>query len=136
MLTSDTNTEISMVQVLLIGAGGFVGAVARYGIVSLAQSTWASSLPIGTLIVNVTGCLAVGWLSELFQTRPFLDSEVRGFLIIGLLGSFTTFSAFGHETVTLLRNDGAGLAGVNVAANVLLTIAAVWLGRAIGQSVG
>ena len=125
-----------MVQVLLIGAGGFVGSVARYVIVSLAQSTWASSLPIGTLIVNVTGCLAVGWLSELFQTRPFLDSEVRGFLKIGLLGSFTTFSAFGHETVTLLRNDGAGLAGVNVAANVLLTIAAVWLGRAIGQSVG
>ena len=125
-----------MIQVLLVGAGGFVGSIARYVIVSLAQSTWASSLPIGTLIVNVTGCLAVGWLSELFQTRPFLDSEVRGFLKIGLLGSFTTFSAFGHETVTLLRNDGAGLAGVNVAANVLLTIAAVWLGRAIGQSVG
>ena len=125
-----------MIQVLLVGAGGFVGSIARYVIVSLAQSTWVSSFPIGTLIVNVTGCLAVGWLSELFQSRPFLDSEVRGFLIIGLLGSFTTFSAFGHETVTLLRDNGAGVAGINVAANLLLTVAAVWLGRAIAQFVG
>ena len=125
-----------MVQVLLVGAGGFVGSIARYVIVSLAQSTWISSFPIGTLMVNVTGCLAVGWLSELFQSRPFLDSELRGFLIIGLLGSFTTFSAFGQETVTLRRDNGAGVASVNVAANLLLTIAAIWFGRAIAQFAG
>ena len=122
-----------MAHILWVGAGGFVGSVARYLLVNLAQSTWANSLPVGTLLVNTTGCLAVGWLSALLENQPFLSSEVRSFLIIGILGSFTTFSAFGHETVTLLRHAGIGTAVANISANILLTIGGVLLGRAAAQ---
>ena len=122
-----------MVHILWVGAGGFVGSVARYLLVNLAQSTWANSLPVGTLLVNTTGCLAVGWLSALLENQPFLSSEVRSFLIIGILGSFTPFSAFGHETVTLLRHAGIGTAVANISANILLTIGGVLLGRAAAQ---
>lgn len=137
MLISDPIVaDTHMAQVLLVGVGGFVGSIARYLVVSLAQSAWAGSLPVGTLMVNVAGCFAVGWLSELFETQPFFNSQVRSFLVIGLLGSFTTFSAFGHETFTLLRHGGAAMAGANIAANVLLTIGGVWLGRIAAQLAG
>tara|TARA_Y100000588_G_scaffold298532_1_gene319494 strand:+ start:3217 stop:3594 length:378 start_codon:yes stop_codon:yes gene_type:complete len=122
-----------MAHILWVGAGGFVGSVARYLLVNLAQSTWPNSFPIGTLLVNATGCLAIGSLSTLLENQPVLSSEVRSFLFIGILGSFTTFSAFGHETVTLLRHAGIGTAVANVSANILLSIGGVLLGRAAAQ---
>ncbi len=84
-------------------------------------------------MVNVTGCVAIGGLSELLEAEPFLTGEARAFLIIGLLGGFTTFSAFGNETMNLLRHTGTATAGGNILANVLLAVGGVWLGRTVAQ---
>jgi len=118
-----------MIKLLLIGCGGFIGAIARYGLSGLVHRTFQSSFPYGTLVVNVAGCLVIGGMLYFVEDRMILPSATRAFLMIGILGAFTTFSTFGYETVQLLT-DGRWSAGLlNVAANVILGLAAVWLGR-------
>jgi CrcB protein len=120
------------VRVLLIGVGGFVGSILRYWISGiLQQATPRSSFPIGTLAVNVTGCLAIGVLSELAESRGFLGPDTRAFLAVGLFGGFTTFSAFANETVAAARDGSFGTAIINVAATVAACLTAVWVGRAL-----
>jgi CrcB protein len=124
-----------MVQVLLIGIGGFVGSIARHLLSGAVQSATAATFPYGTLAVNVLGCLVIGALSELADARAFLSSDARALLIIGCLGGFTTFSAFGNETMNLVRDSDWIRAAANVAAHVVLAIGAVWLGRAAAHLV-
>lgn len=113
---------------LAVGLGGFVGAVARYGASGLVHRFVNSSFPAGTLFVNTLGCLVMGGLMCLFEERQFFGSGTRLFVMFGILGSFTTFSTFGYETLAILRDGEFPLALGNVAANVLLGLAAVWLG--------
>jgi len=123
-----------MVQMLYVGMGGFVGSIARYLIVGLAQSAGTGAFPYGTLIVNILGCVAIGSISELLETQPLLSAEARAFLVIGLLGGFTTFSAFGNETINLFRHAGLLMAATNIVGNVTLTIGGVWVGRTMTQT--
>jgi fluoride exporter len=114
-----------------IAAGGAIGSVLRYLVGLLAQpEPGRSAFPFGTLIVNVVGCFVIGALSEIGEARGFLGANARAFVIVGLLGGFTTFSAFGNETVSAVRNGAMGIATMNVAANVILGLTAVWAGRA------
>jgi len=108
-----------LLKLLVAGAGGFVGAASRYGLSLLMASPWT------TLGINVAGCLLIGILQPLVKERPLL----LAFLIPGVLGGFTTFSAFGHETHELSRRGTPGLAALYVVASVLLGLGAVWLGR-------
>ncbi len=119
---------------LIVGAGGLVGAVARYVVGTWAQGlAGSSSFPLGTLLVNVAGCLLIGALAGLAETREALNAQTRAFLIVGVLGGFTTYSAFGYETVALLRN-GDTLTGIaNVGLQLALGLAAVWVGLRISQ---
>ncbi len=119
-----------LLKALAVGCGGFVGAVSRYYLSGLAQSLFKhSTFPIGTVTVNVIGCLAIGVLSEIAESRGVFGGATGTFLFIGVLGGFTTFSAFGHETVVLIR-DGQGLHGAaNIIGQVILCLLAVWLGR-------
>jgi len=111
-----------LLKLLLAGAGGFVGAAARVGISHLVASPWA------TLGINVLGCLGIGLLHPVVKDREAL----LFFLIPGVLGGFTTFSAFGHETHELVRRGAPGLAALYVAASVFLGLGAVWVGRIRG----
>ena len=92
-----------MSKILLVGFGGFVGAVLRYGISGWVQR-WTGSVnfPYGTLAVNLLGCLVIGLLAGLAEDRGLFTPEARLFLFIGVLGAFTTFSTFGIETLNLL----------------------------------
>jgi len=110
-------------KVLAVGAGGFLGAVARF-LLSMGMEKWTRSFPWATLGINVAGCFLIGLLQPAVRERELL----LVFLVPGLLGGFTTFSAFGHETHALAQRS-AGLAALYVAASVLLGLAAVWLGR-------
>ena len=95
---------------LLVGVGGALGSMLRYWAGGLAQQSTggaAGGFPVGTLLVNVVGCLAIGGLAQLAEERQTLATEARAFLMVGLLGGFTTFSAFANETVTAWRS-GAG----------------------------
>ena len=108
-------------KLLVIGAGGFIGSVLRYVVGGSVQTLSQSiAFPYGTLAVNILGCFCIGFLSELFDTRAFL--------VVGILGGFTTFSAFGNETMNLVRDGEAALALMNIGAQVLLGLGAVWLG--------
>jgi len=119
-----------MEKFLLIGTGGFIGAVLRYIVGNLAQVwTRAENFPAGTLIVNIIGCLVIGFLSHVGENNPVITQEARSFLFIGVLGAFTTFSTFSNDTVNLFRGGLFIYSVLNVAAHIFVGLAAVWLGR-------
>jgi len=113
---------------LWVGLGGFVGAVLRFGISSWMHARIGGAWPLGTLTVNVLGCLAIGALLGIARHPGVLSPEWRPFLIVGLLGSFTTFSTFGHEALTLLQLGAAGRALAWVGLHLVLGLGAVWVG--------
>ena len=98
-----------MSAVWLVALGGALGSVARWGLSGLVQRASGSALPLGTFAVNAVGSLAIGMLGALALQRSLVAPHARLFLITGLLGGFTTFSALSYETVALLR-DGQWLA--------------------------
>ena len=123
-------------KLLIIGAGGFLGAIARYLLSGYAQRLGVGGFPVGTLCVNLLGCVAIGGFMTLVQDRELFTPETRLFVTIGILGSLTTFSTFGYETVELLRGGETRLALVSVAANVVLGVAGVLAGRAAVRVLG
>jgi len=118
-------------KLLVIGLGGFLGAVARYGLSTFANRMHGGPFPVGTLLVNVLGCLIIGGFVFLVEERSHFSEHTRHFFLIGVLGSLTTFSTFGNETIGLLRNHSLAHAFGNVLANLALCLAAVLLGRAV-----
>ena len=116
-------------KLLCVGAGGFIGAIARYGLSGLVHRYYEGQFPYGTLVVNSLGCLLIGVMMTLVEERQMFGPEARSFLMIGLLGSFTTFSTFGYETVELLNDREFRFALLNIVANVVVGIGAVYLGR-------
>jgi fluoride exporter len=121
-----------MINILLVGFGGFIGSIARYlasGYVQ--QSTKSIDFPYGTLAVNVIGCFIIGFLAQLAESRGAFTSESRLFVFVGILGGFTTFSSFGNETLNLARDSQMMNALANIGANVILGLFAVWLGRTV-----
>lgn len=116
--------------ILLVAAGGALGAVARYVLSGwVQQASGSASFPIGTLAVNVIGCFVIGVLAQLAESRGLLTPRSRAFLVVGILGGFTTFSSFANESMNLLRADEGLAAALNVGASVALGLLAVWLGR-------
>ncbi|MGE0594669.1 MAG: fluoride efflux transporter CrcB [Vicinamibacterales bacterium] len=118
---------------LAVGVGGAIGALVRH-----ACTLWVSQrvswgpFPAGIFLVNLAGCLAIGVLAGvLASSRVALDERVRVFLVVGLLGGFTTFSSFGLDTFTLLRGGQTGLALLNAVGQLVGGILAVWLGFAL-----
>jgi CrcB protein len=117
--------------ILLIGSGGFVGSVARYFISRLNLSNSFFSIPVGTLLVNITGSLLIGFLMGLAERSTILTQEARLFLMVGLCGGFTTFSSFTMENLSLLHNGQIFQILIYTALSVLLGFFAVWIGYAI-----
>lgn len=118
-----------MIKLLIVGAGGFVGAVSRYLICIGAGRLYGGNFPLGTFAVNLAGCLAIGVAMALIEDRPVLSENAKLLLVTGLLGAFTTFSTFGLETVELLRDGRLALTGLYVAGSLLLGGGGVVLGR-------
>ena len=125
-----------MIVVLLVGSGGFLGSVIRYlvgqGVLSLSGN---SSFPYGTLAVNLLGCLAIGILNGVAETRGLFNTEIRGLIFIGLLGGFTTFSSFSYETLALARDGEVFSAFLNVILQMSLCLGAVWAGYRLSHAV-
>jgi CrcB protein len=121
-----------LTNILLVGAGGFIGSVLRYLLSGYIQQTTKSiNFPYGTLAVNVIGCFVIGFLAQLAESRGVFTSESRLFVFIGILGGFTTFSTFGNETLNLARDSQMLGALANIGANVIIGLLAVWLGRTV-----
>ena len=121
-----------MTNILLVGAGGFIGSVLRYLVSGWVQQASKSvDFPFGTLVVNVIGCFIIGVLAQLAESRGVFTSEARLFAFTGLLGGFTTFSSFGNETLNLARDGQLMNAFANVGANLAIGLFAAWLGRTV-----
>jgi len=119
-------------QWLAIAAGGAFGAVARHGLTLATARVAGSGFPWGTLLVNVLGCAAIGVAFALLDARPS-DPTLRAFVMTGVLGGFTTFSAFALDAHGLAEQGAPGRAAVYVTASVVLCLAACWLGAAAAR---
>lgn len=123
-----------LINASLVGAGGFIGAICRYGVSLLAQrNATLSAFPFGTLMVNLAGCLLIGIAVGLIDTRQMFSGELRLFFIVGVLGSFTTYSAFGYETFALLRDADYLRASVNVLLHITLGLLFVGIGFVVAS---
>lgn len=123
-----------MKSLLLVGLGGFLGAIARWGL-----GRWFDHLasgpkfPIGIFVVNGIGCLLIGLLFGWFSTREGFAEGWRLFAAVGFLGAFTTFSTFGHNTMMLFHEGHANLAFANIIGSVVVGLLAVWLGYTLAK---
>jgi CrcB protein len=114
---------------LLVGAGGAIGAMARYGFSVLVGHFWRTSFPLATLMINVCGSLAMGLLvGYLTRTLPPLQNEIRLFVAVGVLGGFTTFSAFSLDAIVLIERGQWGYSILYALLSVLVAIFALFLG--------
>lgn len=114
--------------IALIAIAGAAGAVSRYLVGLAAVRFLGPHFPFGTLMVNVLGCLLLGLVLEVEQSTTLVSQPVRLFLAVGFLGAFTTFSTFGYETFHHFNGGAVRMALLNVSANLVLGLAAVWLG--------
>jgi CrcB protein len=120
-------------RLLLIGLAGLLGTLGRYALSGYVARRFGETFPVGTLAVNILGCFLAGFLYYIAQERFLINETLRTALMIGLLGGFTTFSSYGLQTFTLMRDGDVGLAMVNLAASNILGLFTVWAGYSIGQ---
>lgn len=118
-----------MKALLLVGLGGMIGSIARYKAGGwLLHQTLLERFPYSTFAINVAGCLAAGLLAGLVEKHDLFAADTRLFLFTGLLGGFTTFSAFGLDAIYLVRRGELVMAASYAGLSVIVGIAAVWLG--------
>lgn len=120
-------------KLLLLGLGGATGTILRYLIAGWVQHLTGSTFPWGTLIVNVSGCLAIGFLAMLLYGPVLTREEYRVALLIGVLGGYTTFSTFGRETFALANQGQLWAAGANIVLCNVFGLLAVWLGHRLAE---
>jgi fluoride exporter len=118
--------------IVFLGAG--LGGAGRHGVNVLSARLFGTGFPVGTLVVNVFGCLLMGLIAGVFAFRGHLPQEARLFLTTGILGGFTTFSAFSLDAALLWERGEAGLAALYVGASVVLSLAAVAAGLALSRA--
>lgn len=122
-----------MQKLMLIGLAGAFGAVARYGLGGLVQRFTGVTFPWGTFVVNILGAFLFGLIWSLVEQRLVISVETRVIILSGFLGAFTTFSSFMFETSSLIGEAQWGLAVLNVGGQIVLGLAAMFLGLAIGR---
>jgi len=119
-----------MITYLWIAAGSALGGMARYGCNSLITAWFGAGFPLGTLVINIVGSFVIGFFASLTGPggRVMVTPDVRQFVMAGVCGGYTTFSAFSLQTLTLAQHGEVFRAGLNVGASVTLCLVAVWLG--------
>ena len=120
-------------SIAAIAVGGGLGSVARFIVTREMERCLGNFLPYGTLVVNVMGSLALGWLATVFLARPEINIALRLGIAVGFLGAFTTFSAFSFESVQLMLNGAVWRAALNVAANTVVCLGMCYLGMQLAR---
>ena len=122
-----------MSKLFLIGLAGFLGTLSRYWMSGVIAKRYGETFPMGTLAVNLVGCFLVGLLFYLLEERFLVNQTVRTVILIGFLGGFTTFSSYGLQTFTLLRDGELGFAALNLTASNLVGLLLVWAGYSVAR---
>ena len=123
-----------MQKIAFIGLAGLVGTLGGYWLSGVVARRFGETFPTGTLLVNVLGCFLAGLLFYLMQERYLVSDTLRTVILIGLLGGFTTFSSFGLQTFTLLRDGEFGFAILNIVASNLVGLLMVWVGYTLAKA--
>ena len=124
-----------MIKLAMVGLGGAMGAICRYLVYeAYVIAVKDASLPLGTITVNVLGCLIIGLLGGIADTRDVFSPEIRVLVFTGFLGGFTTFSTFGLELFLYIRNGQTGLAVLNGVIQLTAGLFAVWAGFALARA--
>lgn len=122
-----------MQKTIFIGVAGLVATLLRYWLSGFVAREYGETFPWGTMTVNLIGCLVTGAVFFLTEERFLVSPTVRTVILIGLLGGFTTFSAYGLQTFALLRNGEFGLATLNVIMSNILGLLMVWIGYVLAR---
>lgn len=118
-----------MQAVLLVGIGGAIGAISRYGATQLVSRFWMGSFPLATLLINILGSVCMGlFVGAMARSLPAWGNEARLFVAVGILGGFTTFSAFSLDAVTLIERGEVGQAMVYALLSVVVCLGGLYLG--------
>ena len=125
---------MALQKYLLIAVGGGLGSVARYWIGSTIGGRMGLRFPYGTLVVNVTACILIGFTLTYMGKRADIDPAWRFFIPLGFIGAYSTFSTYEWETLSTLRSGAFALAGLYAAGSFVLGLAAVWCGAALGEA--
>lgn len=123
-----------LTQYLVIGLGGALGSMLRFGIGTFIDNCVQKTVfPWGTIMVNITGCFIIGFVATISSTegRLMIPTLGRSFIMLGILGGYTTFSSFSLQTLTLAQDGQIGSAAANVLISVVLCLAGVWLGASL-----
>src|SRR5512146_270197 len=123
-----------MQNIVIIGVGGALGAMARYGISLWIGQRWGRSFPLGTFLINVSGSFLIGLLMTLLAERLSVNPQWRLLLVVGFLGAYTTFSTFEYETGSLMKDGEWLYASLNIILSVVLGFIALKLGEMIAKS--
>ena len=121
-----------MLKYLAIGAGGFLGAIARYALGSYIGTRYGVRFPYGTFAINMSGCFLIGFVDALLA-RVTASPYWRYLVPIGFIGAYTTFSAFEYETFRAVQDGQAAMGFLNVALSVIVGLFAVWAGMVAGR---
>jgi len=119
-----------MLLYLWVGLGGFLGTILRFWLSGVVASTWGETFPLGTLIINITGSIFIGFFATLTgpDGKLIVPADFRTFVMIGICGGYTTFSSFSLQTLNLARNGEFAAAGWNCGLSLVLCLVGVWLG--------
>jgi fluoride exporter len=126
---------VNVALVIYVALGGALGSVARFLLSHLVHRYAAAGFPYGTFTVNIIGCAAFGLIIGFAENRIALTPAIRAFFLVGVLGGFTTFSAFTFDTIELLRTAAFLRAAINVLGQITIGLAALWLGFVVAKLV-
>jgi len=132
MIGSEGET-LDLLKYIVIGIGGFAGAIARYALGSYIGSRYGVRFPYGTFVINMTGSFLIGFILALLA-RTTASPYWRYLIPIGFIGAYTTFSTFEYETLRAVQDGQATVGLLNVALSVIVGFVAVWAGAAIGKA--
>jgi fluoride exporter len=124
-----------MMKYLMIGIGGFAGAVARFWLGGYISNRMGTKFPWGTFVINVSGCFVIGLIVTVLAERTHWSPNWRYLIPIGFIGAYTTFSTFEFETFQSLQDGQWLMAALNVALSVVLGFIAVWCGVIAGRAI-
>jgi CrcB protein len=122
-------------KLVMAGLGGFAGSICRYLVFDLSAKLFkAPFIPYGTLMVNVAGCLLIGFFGGLIESRALFSPEIRALILIGFLGGFTTYSTFGYELLLMLRQGQTAACLMHISLHLILGLIAVFSGFTLSRA--
>ena len=123
-----------MIKYLMVGLGGFLGAIARFWVGGYVYSRLGTKFPYGTFVINMTGSFVIGLSITILTEKTHLNANWRYLIPIGFIGAYTTFSTFEYETLAAVQNGQLFIGGLNVVLSVVIGFICVWLGVVLGRA--